>query len=480
MSSKLRESFGRNGQQKRRGFVSLPVVGTLIIFISFLFIVSFIQTEKAQVNIILSDAYHYRLASLLEIYRSDVSDLFTVGLGRDMQNFYLGPGWYGFSLDMEHPEDSLRARCNDFSSSVIDASCTLANRTGIPRVFKIMNTTYWFEGMEFSPQNPEAFKVFTHASGYQGTDTAFYGNCTALIGKNTLFDCGSYASSVVSGTWNWACKNETSTIPGCENGSFYILVNPTNNTVYPHLPRIRATDGYNEIRTAALGNEPYFLPVNYPAFYYLAAAYELGKFLANGTDGVADCSSGLKSVGIMQGFSCGDASTCAFTSCPCAEQVGCGSSTTPDGAKAEISEKFADLVVAACGMVEREFPGLQVYFSNNSFEPQTPKYYFNHSYPSPGPEGSSPPYSDNWYFHCNESDHNKLSWKALNKTIYNSLAASNSHRLSSITYYEYIRTFEHYFIIVDSDKSRWADPSMPNYLLQKYRIPAPTLHGRLH
>ncbi|MFH1107094.1 MAG: hypothetical protein V1787_04315, partial [Candidatus Micrarchaeota archaeon] len=83
--------------RSHRAFIAAPLVGTLIFLICMLFIVSMGRSESARVNEVVSRAYHNRLASVVEIYRSDLGVNFNTGLQRIIEYGLTSQCWYNFA-----------------------------------------------------------------------------------------------------------------------------------------------------------------------------------------------------------------------------------------------------------------------------------------------------------------------------------------------------------------------------------------------
>ncbi len=81
-----------------RGFISAPLLGTLVFLGAVLFVVHVTQMERAEVSGIVADIYHNRVTSMLEDYRYDMGSLFAVALSRAIERYLSGECWEAFSL----------------------------------------------------------------------------------------------------------------------------------------------------------------------------------------------------------------------------------------------------------------------------------------------------------------------------------------------------------------------------------------------
>ena len=65
---------------KLKGFIAAPLIGTAIFLVAIFFIVNLSKTESSAVSSIADNAYHSRLVSLMELYRSDLKSVFKTGI----------------------------------------------------------------------------------------------------------------------------------------------------------------------------------------------------------------------------------------------------------------------------------------------------------------------------------------------------------------------------------------------------------------
>ncbi|MFH0971835.1 MAG: hypothetical protein V1835_04685, partial [Candidatus Micrarchaeota archaeon] len=80
----------------RRAFIAAPLVGTMIFLVCLLLVASMSRNESSRVNEVVSRAYHNRLASVVEIYRSDLGSNFNTGLQRIIEFGLTSQCWFNF------------------------------------------------------------------------------------------------------------------------------------------------------------------------------------------------------------------------------------------------------------------------------------------------------------------------------------------------------------------------------------------------
>ena len=81
---------------KKRAFIAAPLIGTLIFLISIIIIINFGRSESAAISETVSDSYHNRLVSIVEIYRADLGSLFNIGLQRNIEYALTSQCWQNF------------------------------------------------------------------------------------------------------------------------------------------------------------------------------------------------------------------------------------------------------------------------------------------------------------------------------------------------------------------------------------------------
>jgi len=305
----------------RAAFVAAPLIGTVIFLSSLLFVVNLSKYETSQVSYTVSDAYHNRIASLLEMYRSDMASVFSVGLSRAIEKFLLGQCWtsppFGIVIDakewnsfsdaskcpdMTSQEECQRYQfCDQLTTLVQSSVCTINPNYGIKNWLSYMNDSITFEGISFEPANPEQFKGLTDpGTPYTLECSEFqYDNCpnayctwdgTACTGGSYTVSGNEVCSQSLISAKTFDCKafgrNELkcledengNELPGCKSGVFYVKVNVQNDAVYPSVPRVRASDGAgNVVRSGALSDQNFYVPVNLPLFRYYDMAYAYVK-----------------------------------------------------------------------------------------------------------------------------------------------------------------------------------------------------------
>ncbi|MFQ5405821.1 MAG: hypothetical protein ACE5DI_01550 [Candidatus Micrarchaeia archaeon] len=77
----------------RRAFVAAPLIGTIMFLVALVLVVSMVKTETQEVNRAVNDAYHNKLVTMLELYRSDLYVLFVDGLRQNVEDFLAGIPW---------------------------------------------------------------------------------------------------------------------------------------------------------------------------------------------------------------------------------------------------------------------------------------------------------------------------------------------------------------------------------------------------
>lgn len=296
----------------RAAFIAAPLIGTILFLSSLLFIVNLSKYETSQVSYSVSDAYHNRITSLLEMYRSDMAAVFSVGLSRAIEKFLLSQCWTSppFGMQLQAPwseanEQTQRLQfCRQLNSLAQSSVCSINPNYGLKNWLSYLNETVSFEGITFTPANPAEFTRLTETtSSFQvncdliqdPTQCRSYsctwspppegqvaggrcsggmrntqGNavCAAFISTDT-FDCDAFARGDLKCAGN---------LPGCDSGVFYVKANVQDPTVYFYLPRVSATDGAgNIVRSGALSDKDFYVPVNFPLFKYYDAAYEYAK-----------------------------------------------------------------------------------------------------------------------------------------------------------------------------------------------------------
>ncbi len=286
---------------RRRAFIAAPLIGTIIFLAAVLFTVNLTKLEAAQSARIVNDAYHNRIVSIMEIYRTDLGSVFRESVRRNIQNFILEPGWSTFSLSNQQSgafvsyKDLRKQRCESMKTVSIDVVCSLSRKDprhtfgyGIPAWIQVVlgpdNQGFVFEGITFRPANLVQLKLFDPLIDGSAQSTFEQGRyqaaCRKLVQAN-LFDCDAFANNV--GTYQ--CKDtDGKPLPGCEQGTFYLKIDPrAEQDVYTAMPRIDGNDGFgNQVRSGAIGDDVIYLPINVRVFKYDDIALEFYKPLAYG------------------------------------------------------------------------------------------------------------------------------------------------------------------------------------------------------
>ncbi len=337
----MENMLSRAQETGRRGFISAPLIGTVIFLSAVIFIVN-LQNVEAQASLrVANDAYHNRVSSILEQYRSDLSSIFREGLSRTISFYVLSPGWdvfkwtnnpsstfykdaptylQGTSNDKPIDGDlgggadgkvSLQelkyGKCETANAIARDVICSIPDtnslqyKYGLPQWMSSFLQNFTFEGITFSTSNPKQIEYFlpnARIADGVSQDQALkeYGEyCRALL-QGSAFDCKAFATqSNVDGSSVKQCMDpDTNTlIPGCESGNFFVKVNVLNpvtdpNTndrveIYGTLPRVQATDsGGNVFRSSGIGEKNFYLPINLRVFQYYDDTFKMYDRLAYG------------------------------------------------------------------------------------------------------------------------------------------------------------------------------------------------------
>ena len=332
-----------------RGFIAAPLIGTVIFLGAIVFIVN-LQNIEAQSSLrIANDAYHNRVASVLEEHRSDLSSIFREGLSRTIAYYVLSRGWSEFfwnndpnghytnyaaaglelqSPDLDENHDGIVSlkelrygKCESIKALTSDVICSIPNiegegtqsaqyKYGLPQwMSKFSERTgeesglFVFEGITFKTSNPDQLKVFLPT---QPSDFDTYRNyCLALL-RGSVFDCKDFseASEDTPAQDKFKCvdhdangnnipdenADDIKTIPGCKEGNFFVKINVENTfngvDVYPKLPRVEASDtSGNTVRSSGIGDKNFYLPINLRIFKYYDETFKVYSRLAYGASG---------------------------------------------------------------------------------------------------------------------------------------------------------------------------------------------------
>jgi hypothetical protein len=368
--------------KRHPAFIAAPLLGTIIFLACVIFIINLNKVESANVVLAEGDAYHNRIVSLLEMYRSDTASLFRQQITFVIENYLTSQCWLNlFDIDNSKPEAtngnpdyenekivrlpggstpgsdqdytmeelryakckyvnriinyaarsfySCKSRCVRDPSRTDPGNCphlTLkdcreqfqpcidceAKLYGLPKIMRDLSGETTFEGITFNASNYNEFKFLFDDP--DGTSASTF--TTTLLG-GSLFDCGAYARTPPGGPPKFQCCSvsgdmfdtpesyeydyehdcdgggrsgtvdgksvASQVVPGCGDGSFFVKISLLNNVVYPVMPRFHADDAVgNQLRTGALGENDFYLPISYPLYKYLDYAFEIYENLANG------------------------------------------------------------------------------------------------------------------------------------------------------------------------------------------------------
>lgn len=381
-----------------KGFIAAPLLGTIIFLASVVFVINLNKAEAGETALIASDAYHNRIVSILEIYRTDMGSQFRENLSRVIEDFLTSQCWDNLfqvrnADNGEDIREIRRERCEHVSEVIHQVICSFSSQPdcsqydcsqyplgsseyndciadyndcmaaaggkyGLPAWMGTISKPFTFEGISFELSNPEQFEVFTNS---QNPD--YLESCQKLIG-GSIFDCEAFADpenefqccSIVPENENdpnyeKPCEQRTlqtagtgepvkgEIVPGCEQGTFYVKVNVLDEDIYPNLPRVLSDDQTgNQVRSGAVGDDNFYLPINYPLFKYYDYALGAFSYLAYGNDAEPG-DEGKKESGVVEGF-CAEGSG---GKCENVEEYGAaGFSAAPSQPKDAANEEFYD------------------------------------------------------------------------------------------------------------------------------------------
>ena len=89
----------------KKAFIAAPLLGTIIFLAAILFVSYISQADKIEVTKIVSDAYHNRIVTILDNYRSDLKALFSVSIARSIESYLTTQCWSIFTIS-NAPSDS--------------------------------------------------------------------------------------------------------------------------------------------------------------------------------------------------------------------------------------------------------------------------------------------------------------------------------------------------------------------------------------
>lgn len=321
--------MGRNMRTlgKKKGFIAAPLIGSIIFITAILFTANLNRIETADTSRTVNDAYHNRITSLIEIYRTDLNSVFRETLRRNIEEFILRPGWLTFALTNKNDfnayisyKETREKRCKAIKDVSLDMICSIGRTSasteatrnsfghGIPAWITVVNQPFNFEGILFTPANEVQTRLL-NPDPADSTALAAYSNACRKLVKESSFDCTRFADPGVNPE-RYRCLDANGIlVPGCEGGTFFVRIEPTNDPqVYEALPRIVGDDGFgNTVRSGAIAEKTIFLPINIRVHKYDDIALEFYKGLAYGpiekrNDGIRD--------GIVDGLCYGSPGFC--------------------------------------------------------------------------------------------------------------------------------------------------------------------------
>ncbi|MBI5225646.1 hypothetical protein HY994_00210 [Candidatus Micrarchaeota archaeon] len=326
-------------EKKHRAFVAAPLISTILFLSAVLFTVNLNKIEAAQSARIVNDAYHNRIVSLIDIYRTDLSSVFRESVRRNIQEYILDPGWN--TLDLKNKQDvtgnflnyrDIRLqRCEGIRKLSQEVVCSLGSKPvdasfgyGIPAWIEVASQNFSFEGIRFRPANQKQMDLLNPDRNDGAAVNAYAKSCRNLVQDN-LFDCQYFAdhpgfTDAAHPVGPFQCKDVNGVVlPGCLEGTFFMRVDPrgispTNlngdSALFAAMPRIEGDDGYgNQVRSGAIGYEVFYLPINLRVFYYDDFALEFYDRLAFNSD-PSDPSRHPRPGGLVKGICSGSSEGC--------------------------------------------------------------------------------------------------------------------------------------------------------------------------
>lgn len=181
----------------RKAFIAAPLIGTTIFLVAIFFAVNLSKTESSAVSEIASNAYHSRLISLMELYRSDLKSVFKIGISDSVENIISKQCWnypltlqYALKADGTFSDDSRLSNGLGFYKSLytfqnevekrLDYCYRLkkvvgglvqasGNGTSIKQWLNALNNSIVFEGIAFDIASQSKFSEFkTKLNSYPG------------------------------------------------------------------------------------------------------------------------------------------------------------------------------------------------------------------------------------------------------------------------------------------------------------------------
>ncbi len=298
----------------KKGFISTPLLGTIIFLTALVFVVNLSLSERNAVSQATVNAYDNRMVSLIDAYNLDAGSQMVQSIKMSVEGF-LGNGcWNAFNI----PANGYSASstnlsydrwyfCKQSLGLIKDVVCTHTTGNGgsntaggVISSTSLSNTYGLQQELAYlaTNQNFESFNLYSTNSGNITSllnDYAGYENfCNQLLGSS-LFDCNAFAvgkfqccpnaptdNLKYTGTPECGANSNpyTPDIPGCGDGTFYFLLNLTN--VYSLLPRVGANDSSgNVLNSNVLAYANPYVYINYPLFKYFNATYTVVQTVMN-------------------------------------------------------------------------------------------------------------------------------------------------------------------------------------------------------
>ncbi len=347
----------------RRGFIAAPLIGAIVFVTAIVFVVNINKAETNAVTQVAQEAYHNRINSIVELYRSDAGSLFREDMKAVIEQSLTSQCWNIFDISVENRPSFNRQQkqaavkkarflsCQRIKQTIQSVICSYNDNTntecvnsciasgargtelsqctqacgggrqyGLQSWLSNLNQEFEFEGITLSPRNRNAFENFFNPKNERGNFDyiAYATNCQALV-KELAIDCNAFAENKLQ-----CCSRDTSppgseypgeqcasseVVPGCESGIFYVKIQPSDARVYANLPRIQAKDDAgNYLRGGALSDaREFYLPITFPLLRYLDRAYAAYTTLAYGENiGGRDAWEGILDGSCYAGTQCTD------------------------------------------------------------------------------------------------------------------------------------------------------------------------------
>ncbi len=289
----------------KKGFISTPLLGTIIFLIALVFVVNLSLSERNAVSQATTNAYDNRLVSLIDSYNLDAASQMTQSVKSSVEGFLGGGCWTAFNIPYATNSNSNLSSdrfqfCNNALTLIKDVACTQTT-TGVNGVNNyytkgvtvppVLSTTFGLQNELSYLTSPQSFESFNLYATNAANLTNLIGSglyisfCNALLGE-PLFDCNAFAAGKFQCCLNAPSNNSVYTgqpecnqsdsnyVPGCEDGTFYFMLNLTDSNVYPYLPRVGANDSSgNFLNSNVLAYSNPYIYINYPLFKYFNATY---------------------------------------------------------------------------------------------------------------------------------------------------------------------------------------------------------------